>query len=139
SKKISMKVKEIKKPEVEAQLIAMNVARQLQGRSAFKRVLKMSVMNAMKGGAQGVKVKISGRLAGADMAREQEHKAGRIPLHTLRADIDYGFAEANTTYGIIGVKVWVFKGEVFSKETRQDAGAVLKKKPQRERGAKKDA
>ena len=134
-KKIQVKIKEVKKPEADAQIIALNVARQLKGRSAFRRVLKMTAGNAMKAGVKGVKIKISGRLGGAEMARNQEVKEGRIPLHTLRADIDYGFAEANTTFGVIGVKVWVFKGEVFGNEQKDDAG-LLVGRSQRDKGAR---
>ena len=116
----SLKVKEIKRAEADAQCVSLNVAKQLKGRSSFRRVLKMAVSSAMKAGVQGIKIKISGRLAGAEMARSVEVKEGRVPLQTLRADIDYGFAEVNTTYGIIGVKVWICKGEVLRKEKRED-------------------
>ena len=127
-KKIQLKIKELKKPEVNAQLIALNVARQLKSKSSFRKVLKQCVSGAMRGGAQGIKIRISGRLAGAEMARVQQHKEGRIPLHTFRADIDYGFAEANTTFGLIGVKVWVFNGEILKKDMKEDAGQLLVKK-----------
>lgn len=124
-KKIQVKIKEVKKPEASAQIVALNIARQLKGRVAFRRVLKMTASNSMKSGVKGIKIKISGRLGGAEMARTQEVKEGRIPLHTLRADIDYGFAEANTTFGKIGVKVWVFKGEVYGHEQKDDAGLLV--------------
>lgn len=127
-KKIQIKIKEIKKAETNAQLIAENVARQLLSRGSFRRSLKSAVSNAVKSGAQGVKVKISGRLGGAEMARTEWHKEGRIPLHTLRSDIDYGFAEAITTFGLIGVKVWVFNGEVYRNDRKDDAGLLVKKK-----------
>jgi small subunit ribosomal protein S3 len=127
-KKIQIKIKEIKKPETNAQLIAENVARQLVMRGSFRRSLKMAVNNAIKAGAQGVKVKIAGRLGGAEMARTEWHKEGRIPLHTLRSDIDYGFAEAVTTFGVIGVKVWVFSGELYRNDRKDDAGLLVKKK-----------
>lgn len=127
SKKIQIKIKEVKKPEVDAQIIALNVAKQLQGRAAFRRVLKMTMQNAMRAGAQGIKIKISGRLGGAEMARAQLVKEGRTPLHTLRANIDYGFSRAETTYGAIGVKVWVFNGEVYGNEQKDDAGSLVKK------------
>ena len=127
-KKIQIKIKEIKKPETNAQLIAENVARQLIMRGSFRRSLKMAVNNAIKAGAQGVKVKIAGRLGGAEMARTEWHKEGRIPLHTLRSDIDYGFAEAVTTFGVIGVKVWVFNGELYRNDRKDDAGLLVKKK-----------
>lgn len=127
-KKIQIKIKEIKQPDGNAQLIAMNIARQLKARSAFRRTLKMAVSSAMRAGVQGVKVKVSGRLGGAEMSRNEEYKDGRVPLHTLRADIDYGFAEANTTFGLIGVKVWVFNGEVYGTDRKEDAGLLVKKK-----------
>ena len=121
-KKIQLKIKEVKRPEVNSSLIAQSVARQLKSRGSFRRAMKMAVNNAMKAGVQGVKVKISGRLGGSEMARTEQYKDGRIPLHTLRANIDYGFAEADTTFGIIGVKVWVFNGEVYRKDRKEDAG-----------------
>jgi small subunit ribosomal protein S3 len=124
-KKVSLKIKEIKKPDAEAQIIAMNIARQLKGRAAFRRTMKMAIQSAMRAGIQGIKIKIAGRLGGADMSRELELKEGRVPLHTLRADIDYGFAEAVTTYGVIGVKVWVFKGELLGTDQKEDAGQVV--------------
>ncbi|MBN2625766.1 MAG: 30S ribosomal protein S3 [Spirochaetales bacterium] len=126
-KKVQIKIREIKKPEADAQVIALNIAKQLKGRAAFRRVLKMAVQNAMKTGVQGIKIKISGRLGGAEMARNMEMKEGRIPLHTLRADIDYGFAESHTTFGVIGVKVWIFQGEVYGQEKNDDAGLLAKK------------
>jgi len=110
---ISIKIIEIKKPEANAQSIALNVAKQLEGRVAFRKALKTALTGAIKNGVQGIKIKISGRLGGVEMARNTQVKEGRVPLHTLRADIDFGFAEALTTYGQIGVKVWVFKGEQF--------------------------
>ncbi|MDA3810944.1 MAG: 30S ribosomal protein S3 [Spirochaetaceae bacterium] len=130
-KKLQIKIKEVKRPEADAQIVALNVARQLKGRSAFRRVLKMAVSSCLKSGVQGIKIKISGRLGGAEMARTQEVKDGRIPLHTLRANIDYGFAEADTTFGKIGVKVWVFKGEVYGIDQKEDAGLLVKSKKER--------
>lgn len=109
-------IQEVRKPEVDAQLVAENVALQIVRRVAFRRAMKRGVSSAIRFGAQGIKVCCSGRLGGAEMARTQWYKEGRIPLHTLRADIDYGFAEARTTYGIIGVKVWIFHGEILEKE-----------------------
>jgi small subunit ribosomal protein S3 len=109
-------IQEVRKPEVDAQLVAENVALQIVRRVAFRRAMKRSVSSAMRFGAKGIKVCCSGRLGGAEMARREWYKEGRIPLHTMRADIDYGFAEARTTYGIVGVKVWVFHGEVFEKD-----------------------
>ena len=126
-KKIQIKIKEVKQPESDAQIIALNIARQLKSRSSFRRTLKMAVNNAMKTGIQGIKVKVSGRLGGAEMSRTEQYKAGRVPLHTLRANIEYGFAEADTTFGLIGVKVWVFTGEVYKKDRKEDAGLLVKK------------
>ncbi|GAB6090117.1 30S ribosomal protein S3 [Spirochaeta dissipatitropha] len=127
-KKIQIKIKEVKRPETDAQIIALNVARQLKGRSAFRRTLKMTVSAAQKAGVQGIKIRLSGRLGGAEMSRTESHKAGRVPLHTLRADIDYGTAVADSAQGSIGVKVWVFKGEVYNRNTKEDAGTLVKKK-----------
>jgi small subunit ribosomal protein S3 len=110
-KDIIVDIKEIRKPEIDAQLIAENVAQQLTRRIAFRRAMKKSVSSALKSGAQGIRIATAGRLGGAEMARREWYREGRVPLHTLRADIDYGLAEASTTYGVIGVKVWVFKGE----------------------------
>ncbi|MCG8043588.1 MAG: 30S ribosomal protein S3, partial [Candidatus Thiodiazotropha endolucinida] len=110
---VHMSIEEIRKPELDAQLVGESIAQQLERRVMFRRAMKRAVQNAMRLGAEGIKVNISGRLNGAEIARSEWYREGRVPLHTLRADIDYGFAEANTTYGIIGVKVWVFKGEVF--------------------------
>ncbi|MCG7898881.1 MAG: 30S ribosomal protein S3 [Candidatus Thiodiazotropha lotti] len=110
---VHMSIEEIRKPELDAQLVGESIAQQLERRVMFRRAMKRAVQNAMRLGAEGIKVHISGRLNGAEIARSEWYREGRVPLHTLRADIDYGFAEANTTYGIIGVKVWVFKGEVF--------------------------
>lgn len=126
-KKVQIKIKEVKRAELKATLVAKNVARQLEGRASFKKILKQACFNTMRSGAQGIKIRVSGRLGGADMSRVQEMKDGRVPLHTLRADIDYGFAEANTTYGIIGVKVWLYKGMAFDSEQKEDAGALLKR------------
>jgi small subunit ribosomal protein S3 len=106
-------IREVRRPELEAQLIAENVSLQLVRRVAFRRAMKKSVASAMRFGAQGIKISCSGRLGGAEMARREWYREGRVPLHTLRADIDYGFAEAFTTYGVIGVKVTLFKGEVW--------------------------
>lgn len=127
-KKIQLKIKEIKKPEINAKIVAENVAKQLRSRSSFRRSLKMAVGNAMKAGVQGIKIKVAGRLGGAEMARVAEYKEGRIPLHTFRANIDYGFAESNTTFGTIGVKVWVFTGEVYDKDRKEDAGLLVRNK-----------
>lgn len=106
-------IQEVRRPEADAQLVAENVAMQLERRVAFRRAMKKSVNTALRFGVKGIKISCSGRLGGAEMARREWYREGRVPLHTLRADIDYGLAEANTTYGIIGVKVWIFKGEVL--------------------------
>jgi small subunit ribosomal protein S3 len=113
-KDVIIDVKEIRKPEIDAQLVAENVAQQLERRIAFRRAMKKAVTSSLKSGAKGIRIATAGRLGGAEMARREWYREGRVPLHTLRADIDYGFAEARTTYGVIGVKVWVFKGEIIS-------------------------
>jgi small subunit ribosomal protein S3 len=112
---VHINIEEIRKPELDAQLVAESVAQQLERRIMFRRAMKRAVQNTMRLGAQGVKIMVAGRLNGAEIARSEWYREGRVPLHTLRADIDYGFAEAATTYGIIGVKVWIFKGEVIGK------------------------
>ena len=118
-REFSLEVNEIRRPEVEAQLVAENIAQQLERRVAFRRAMKRTVSMARKFGGEGIKVTCSGRLAGAEIARTEWYRDGRVPLQTLRADIDYGFAEAHTTYGIIGVKVWIYKGEILDKEVDQ--------------------
>ncbi|AYE36352.1 30S ribosomal protein S3 [Borrelia turcica IST7] len=133
SKKINIKIKEIKKPEFDAQIIANGIARQIENRVSYRKLLKTSLLSSISKGLQGIKIKVSGRLGGAEIARSFEVKEGRIPLHTLRANIDYGFTEAQTTYGVIGVKVWVFKGELLGKKVNSDAGQVINRKPLRER------
>ncbi len=115
----SIEVNEIRRPELEAQLVAENVAMQLERRVAFRRAMKRTVLVSRKLGAEGIKIACSGRLAGAEIARSEWYRDGRVPLQTLRADIDYGYAEATTTYGIIGVKVWIFKGEILDNEVQQ--------------------
>ena len=127
TKKVQIKIKEVKRAEINASLIAQNIARQLAGRGSFRKALKQASANAMKSGAQGIKIRLSGRLGGADMSRSEEHKEGRVPLHTLRADIDYGFYEALTTYGKIGVKVWVYNGMNYGHELNEDAGELVRK------------
>ena len=132
SKKVLIKIKEVRNAEGNAQIIAQNIARQLLARSSFRRTMKKAISDAMKkGNAQGVKVRLSGRLGGAEMSRTEEAKEGRIPLHTLRADIEYGFAEAQTTFGAIGVKVWVYNGMKYGKEQKEDAGALVRKRRER--------
>ncbi len=116
SHEVMIDIQEVRKPEIDAQLVAENVALQIERRVAFRRAMKRGVSSAMRFGAKGIKIRCSGRLGGAEMARTEWYKEGRIPLHTLRADIDYGFIEARTTYGIIGVKVFVFKGEILKKD-----------------------
>ena len=110
---VALNIVEVRKPETDAQLVAENIAQQLERRVAFRRAMKRSQQSAMRLGAKGVRINVSGRLGGAEIARMEWYREGRVPLHTLRADIDYGFAEARTTYGIIGVKAWIFKGEVL--------------------------
>jgi small subunit ribosomal protein S3 len=112
-KQVNIDIKEIRKPELDAQLVAENIALQLEKRVSFRRAMKKAVSSALKFGALGVKVSCSGRLAGAEIARTEWYREGRVPLHTFRADIDYGFAEAKTTYGKIGVKVWIYKGDIL--------------------------
>jgi len=131
SKKVQIKIKEIKRAELNASLIAQNVARQLVNRASFRKTLKQATSNTIKAGSQGIKIRLSGRLGGAEMSRTEEIKEGRVPLHTLRADIDYGFAEAHTTFGKIGVKVWVYNGMMFGHEQKEDAGQLLKKRRER--------
>ncbi len=126
-KKVQIKIKEIKKPEADAQLIALNVAKQLVSRGSFRRAMKMAVTKAIQNGAQGVKIRLSGRIGGAEIARSEWMKEGRIPLHTLRSDIDYGFTTANTSFGVIGVKVWVFNGEIYDRAVKNDAGGLVRK------------
>ncbi|MGB5097579.1 MAG: 30S ribosomal protein S3 [Porticoccaceae bacterium] len=120
---VHINIEEIRKPDLDAALVAQNVAQQLQRRVMFRRAMKRAVQNAMRQGALGVKVQIGGRLGGAEIARTEWYREGRVPLHTLRADIDYATAEAATTYGIIGVKVWIFKGEVLGGETAEAPAA----------------
>jgi small subunit ribosomal protein S3 len=115
TKEVSINIVEIRRPETDGQLTAENVAMQLERRIAFRRAMKKTVLSSMKLGAKGIKIQVSGRLGGAEMSRTEWYREGRVPLHTLRADIDYGFSEAKTTYGIIGVKVWIYKGEVLPK------------------------
>ncbi|MBA4366922.1 MAG: 30S ribosomal protein S3 [Desulfobacterium sp.] len=115
SQEVSIDIQEIRKPEIDAQLVAENVANQLIRRIAFRRAMKRGVSSAMRFGAKGIKIICSGRLGGAEMARTEWYREGRVPLHTLRADIDYGFTEAKTTFGLIGIKVFIFKGEILKK------------------------
>lgn len=121
---VHINVEEIRKPELDAQLVAESVAQQLERRIMFRRAMKRAVTNALRLGAQGIKIHVSGRLGGAEIARSEWYREGRVPLHTFRADIDYGLAEAVTTAGVIGVKVWIFKGEVFEKGAPVTEAAV---------------
>ncbi|MEA1915602.1 MAG: 30S ribosomal protein S3 [Campylobacterota bacterium] len=133
-KEIAVNIKEERKPQINAQLAAENVAQQLERRVAFRRAMKRVMQNAIKGGAKGIKVAVAGRLGGAEMARTEWYLEGRVPLHTLRARIDYGFAEGHTTYGCIGIKVWIFKGEVLAKGIQpeiDDSEKKPKRRPQR--------
>ena len=124
---VNINIEEIRKPDLDATLVGQNVAQQLERRVMFRRAMKRAVQNAMRGGALGVKIQVGGRLGGAEIARSEWYREGRVPLHTLRADIDYASSEANTTYGIIGVKVWIFKGEVLGGEEPGQAPAKEKR------------
>lgn len=124
---VHINIEEIRKPDLDAMLVAQNVAQQLERRVMFRRAMKRTVQNAMRNGAQGIKIQVSGRLGGAEIARTEWYREGRVPLHTLRANIDYAHAEGNTTYGIIGVKVWIFKGEVLGGEEATQQPAKGKK------------
>ncbi|MDX1561346.1 MAG: 30S ribosomal protein S3 [Gammaproteobacteria bacterium] len=129
---VRINISEIRKPELDAQLVAEGIAQQLERRVQFRRAMRRAVTNTMRVGAEGIKVKVSGRLNGAEIARSEWYREGRVPLHTFRADIDYGLAESKTTYGIIGVKVWVFRGEVFeSTEAQAKAEAAEQARPQK--------
>ncbi len=121
---IYINIHEVRRPDLDAQLVAENVALQLERRVAFRRAMKESVSRAMRMGAQGIRVQCSGRLGGNEIARTEWYRDGRVPLHTLRADVNYGLAEARTTYGLIGVKVWIFRGEVLTKEEEQQKAAL---------------
>jgi len=124
-------IEQIRKPELDAKLVADGIASQLERRVMFRRAMKRGVQNTMRAGAEGIKVQVGGRLGGADIARAEWYREGRVPLHTLRADIDYATAEANTTYGIIGVKVWIFKGEVFGDQPQTTTDDKPKNRPSR--------
>ncbi|UTJ07396.1 30S ribosomal protein S3 [Arcobacter roscoffensis] len=135
-KEIAVNIKEERKPQLSGQLSAENVAQQLERRVAFRRAMKRVMQNALKSGAKGIKVSVSGRLGGAEMARTEWYLEGRVPLHTLRAKIDYGFAEAHTTYGCIGIKVWIFKGEILAKgiPAERTEEPKQKRRPSKRRG-----
>lgn len=137
---VHLNIEEVRKPELDATLIAESIAQQLEKRVMFRRAMKRAMQNAMRLGAQGIKIMSAGRLNGAEIARTEWYREGRVPLHTLRADIDYGVAEAKTTYGVTGIKVWVFKGEVLgSKAEQQPAAAAEPEKKARKSGAKNAA
>ena len=125
---VQLAVEEVRQPELDAQLVAENIAQQLEKRIMFRRAMKRAVTNAMRLRALGIKIMVAGRLNGSEIARTEWYREGRVPLHTLRADIDYGFAEAHTTYGKIGVKIWIFKGEVFDKDAPKVEDAEAQKK-----------
>ena len=131
SRRARLNVKEVRQAELDAYLVARNVADQLERRIAFRRAIRQAITRTMQAGAEGIKITCSGRLAGADIARAEKAMEGRVPLHTLRADIDYAEAEALTTYGIIGIKVWIYKGEVFAKEFSQETNKVTAKEDKR--------
>ena len=124
AKETFINIHEVRRPDVDAQLVAENVALQLERRVAFRRAMKEAVARAMRMGAQGVRIQSSGRLGGSEIARREWYREGRVPLHTLRADVNYGFAEARTTYGIIGVRVWIFRGEVLSRQEEDQRAAL---------------
>ncbi len=130
-KEVQINISEIRRPELDAKLVANNIARQIEGRVSFRRAIKTAIASSMRLGAGGIKVIISGRVGGAEMARSEMYKEGRIPLHTLRADIDYALVEAHTTHGRIGIKVWIFKGEIYG---RPDLVSVVEKNAGRQRG-----
>jgi len=127
---VHINIEEVRKPDLDARLVAQSVANQLERRVMFRRAMKRAVQNAMRGGAEGIKIQVGGRLGGAEIARSEWYREGRVPLHTLRADIDYSTYEAHTTYGVIGVKVWIFKGEILGgiEEVRDRAKNQGKKK-----------
>ena len=137
-KTVAINIKEEKKAMISGQLVAENVATQIERRVAFRRAMKKVIQNALRAGAKGIKIAVSGRLNGAEMARTEWYREGRVPLHTLRAKIDYGFAESHTTYGIIGVKVWIFKGEVLSKGVPVEAPEEKKERRQKRAPKKAD-
>ena len=126
---VRLNIAEIRKPELDSQLVADSIAQQIEKRVMFRRAMKRAVMNTMRSGALGVKVRVSGRLNGSEIARTEVSREGRVPLHTFRADIDYGLAESHTTYGVIGVKVWIFKGEVFDQPEAEQPAAEAAAQP----------
>jgi small subunit ribosomal protein S3 len=138
-KQVQLNILEVKNPEIDAQLVAQGVAEQLSGRVQFRRAMKKAMQTSMRSGAKGIRIQCSGRLNGAEMSRSEFYREGRVPLHTLRADIDYGFYEARTTFGRIGVKVWIYKGEVAGTRAEREAQAAARAgAPGRNRGARGD-
>ena len=134
-KEIQINISEIKRPEIDAVIVGHTVASQIEGRISYRRAIKTSIASAMRIGAEGIKIMISGRVGGAEMARREQYKEGRIPLHTFRADIDYAVSEAHTTYGIIGIKVWICKGEIYGRPDLVPEATAAKIKPaQQHRG-----
>ena len=124
TKNVQVNITEIKRPELDAKLVAQSIAEQLQNRVSFRRAMKRSLSSSIRSGAQGVKIRCGGRLGGSEMSRSEQYSEGRVPLHTLRAEIGYGFAQAYTTYGVIGVKTWIFRGEVLSKHEEEQRAAT---------------
>jgi small subunit ribosomal protein S3 len=131
SKQIQLNILEVKNPESEAQLVAQGIAEQLAGRVAFRRAMRKGLQGAQRAGAKGVRIQVSGRLGGAEMSRSEFYREGRVPLHTLRANIDYGFYEARTTFGRIGVKVWIYKGDITNKELAREQASQRSQRPDR--------
>jgi len=136
-KQVQLNILEVKNPEVDAQLVAQGIAEQLAARVSFRRAMKKSMQSALKAGAKGIRVQCGGRLGGAEMSRSEFYREGRVPLHTLRADIDYGFHEAHTTFGRLGVKVWIYKGEVIGSRAERDAAALAAAKAAKPRDNKR--
>ena len=135
-KQVQLNILEVKNPEVDAQLVAQGIAEQLASRVSFRRAMRKGMQSTMKSGAKGIRVQVSGRLGGAEMSRTEFYREGRVPLHTLRADIDYGFYEARTTFGRIGVKVWIYKGDVTGSKAEREAAAAAARMAQRQRPAR---
>jgi len=131
SKQIQLNILEVKNPEAEAQLVAQGIAEQLSARVAFRRAMRKGLQGAQRAGAKGVRIQVSGRLGGAEMSRSEFYREGRVPLHTLRANIDYGFYEAKTTFGRIGVKVWIYKGDITNKELAREQANQKSSRPER--------
>jgi small subunit ribosomal protein S3 len=135
-KRISLDIKEVRRAELDANLVAQNVALQLEKRISFRRAMKKTVLSSLRFGALGIKIRVSGRLGGAEIARSEWYREGRVPLHTIRADIDYGTARANTTYGVIGVKTWIYRGDILPGDVAEDSFGAKDRKPKKA-GAKR--